>query len=209
LGRVAGGGTWLGGRTPLGQLAESPRVASLCRYIEGWFLSNFLPDLARQVPEAGAKEHLSRTGGSLANVVHYLAEEHPGILESILDRVASRIPGLQKAEPKRALDSWLVLRFKDGPFEHPFLAKFVSDGTIRMFAYLVLLSDPDPLLCIEESENGLHPRLLLFLAGEVLKSIAAASAIAPHMDPERKISHSFRGSSQAIVRAIGEPEVQR
>ncbi len=153
----------------LGQLAENPRVASLRRFIEGWFLSYFVPDQARQVPESGAKEHLSRTGENLANVVQYLSEEHPDVLQSVLDRVASRIPGLQKVESKRTEDGRLALRFKDGPFADPFLAKFVSDGTIKMFAYLVLLSDPDPppLLCIEEPENGLHPRLLPILAEEL------------------------------------------
>jgi len=77
----------------LGQLAENPRVASLRRFIEGWFLSYFVPDQARQVPEAGVKEHLSRTGENLANVVQYLSEEHADVMQSVLDRVASRIPG--------------------------------------------------------------------------------------------------------------------
>ncbi len=162
----------------LGQLAENPRVASLRRFIEGWFLSYFVPDQARQVPEAGAKEHLSRTGENLANVVQYLSEEHPDVLQSVLDRVASRIPGLQKVESRRTEDGRLALRFKDGPFEDPFLAKFVSDGTIKMFAYLVLLSDPDPppFLCIEEPENGLHSRLLPILAEE-LRAHAAKTQI--------------------------------
>jgi predicted ATPase len=153
----------------LGQLTENPRVTSLRRFVEGWFLSYFVPDQARQVPEAGAKEHLSRTGENLPNVVQYLSEEHPQILASVLKRVAKRIPGLERVESKRTEDGRLALRFKDGPFNDPFLARFVSDGTIKMFAYLVLLSDPEPppLLCIEEPENGLHPKLLPILAEEL------------------------------------------
>jgi len=62
----------------------------------------------------------------------------------------------------------VLLKFQNGTFEDPFLAKFVSDGTIKMLAYLVLLSDPRPypLLCIEEPENQLYPRLLEELAEE-------------------------------------------
>lgn len=169
----------------LGQLTENPRVASLRRFIEGWFLSYFIPDQARQVPEAGAKEHLSRTGENLPNVVQYLSEEHPQILESILRRVARRIPGLERVESRRTEDGRLALRFKDGPFADPFLAKFVSDGTIKMFAYLVLLSDPEPppLLCIEEPENGLHPKLLPILAEELRAHATKAQVFVSSQSP--------------------------
>jgi predicted ATPase len=56
----------------------------------------------------------------------------------------------------------LVLRFQDGSFKDPFIARYVSDGTIKMFAYLVLLYDPKPhpLLAVEEPENQLYPHLL-------------------------------------------------
>ena len=44
----------------------------------------------------------------------------------------------------------------------------MSDGTLKLFSYLLLLSDPSPhsFLCIEEPENGLHHRLLEILADE-------------------------------------------
>jgi predicted ATPase len=50
----------------------------------------------------------------------------------------------------------------------PFIARHVSDGTINMFAFLVLLHDPKPfpLLAIEEPENQLYPHLLPELAEE-------------------------------------------
>ena len=48
------------------------------------------------------------------------------------------------------------------------MARYVSDGTIKMFAYLVLLHDPSPfpLLAVEEPENQLYPDLLRELAEE-------------------------------------------
>ena len=152
----------------LGQLSENPRVANLRRFIENWFLSYFIPDQARQIPEAGVTEHLSRTGENLPNVVEYLSEQHPEVLNTILTRIAQRIPGLETIAAERTIDNRLVLRFKDGPFNDPFLARYVSDGTIKMFAYLILLNDPapPPLLGIEEPENGLYPKLLSILAEE-------------------------------------------
>ena len=63
----------------------------------------------------------------------------------------------------------ILLRFKDGSFADPFIARYVSDGTIKMFAYLVLLHDPKPhpFLCIEEPENQLFPQLL----GELVEEL--------------------------------------
>jgi predicted ATPase len=44
----------------------------------------------------------------------------------------------------------------------------MSDGTLKVFAYLLLLEDPSPppFLCIEEPENGLYHKLLETLALE-------------------------------------------
>jgi len=44
----------------------------------------------------------------------------------------------------------------------------MSDGTLKVFAYLLLLEDPTPppFICIEEPENGLYHKLLETLAHE-------------------------------------------
>jgi predicted ATPase len=62
----------------------------------------------------------------------------------------------------------LLLQIKDAPFEQPVPARFASEGTLKLLAYLTLLYDPDPppLIGIEEPENFLHPRLLPDLAEE-------------------------------------------
>lgn len=154
----------------IGQLSDNPRIASLRRFIEGWFLSYFIPDQARQLATAGAMEHLSREGDNIANVVQYLADEHPESLAKILNLLVSRVPQLQKVESEPTIDGRLALLFKDAPFNGPFLARFASDGTLKLLAYLILLNDPNPpqLLCIEEPENGLHHRLLDPLSEELL-----------------------------------------
>ncbi len=64
------------------------------------------------------------------------------------------------------------MQIKDAPFKRPVLAKFASDGTLKMLAYLTVLYDPMPpqLVGIEEPENQLHPRLLPELAEECRKA---------------------------------------
>jgi len=152
----------------LGQLAKHPRVAALRDFITSWHLSYFSADNARGVADAGAQERLSKTGDNLANVVQYLQEQHPERLVEILETLRRRVPQLDAVDAEIMPDGRLLLQIKDAPFERPILARFASDGTLKMLAYLVLLYDPEPpqLVGIEEPENFLHPRLLGELAEE-------------------------------------------
>ena len=152
----------------LGQFAKHPRVSALRRFITGWYLSYLTADQARSVPEAGPQERLSATGDNLPNVIQYLKEQYPERLNTILATLTQRVPRLEKVDSELMADGRLLLQIKDAPFERPILAKFASDGTLKMLAYLTVLYDPDPpqLIGIEEPENQLHPRLLPELAEE-------------------------------------------
>lgn len=152
----------------LGQLSRHPRVVSLRRFITGWYLSYLSADSARGVPVAGPQERLSKSGDNLPNVVQYLKEQHPKRLETILRILRARVPRLENVATKILDDGRLLLRFKDAPFDEPVLARFASDGTLKMLAYLAVLhdADPPPLVGIEEPENYLHPKLLYGLAEE-------------------------------------------
>ncbi len=152
----------------LGQFAEHPRVAALREFITGWYVSYLSADSARGQPEAGPRERLSKTGDNLANVIQYLAEQHEGQLERIFAVLRSRVPRIERVLAETMPDGRLLLQIKDAPFSHPVLARFASDGTLKMLAYLVLLYDPvpPPFIGIEEPENFLHPRLLPELAEE-------------------------------------------
>lgn len=152
----------------LGQFAEHPRVAALRDFITGWYVSYLSADSARGQPEAGPQERMTRTGDNLANVIQYLAEQHGDRLEQIFDVLRRRVPRIERVLAETMPDGRLLLQIKDAPFGHPVLAKFASDGTLKMLAYLVLLYDPTPppFIGIEEPENFLHPRLLPELAEE-------------------------------------------
>ncbi|MGH3935131.1 MAG: AAA family ATPase [Pseudonocardiaceae bacterium] len=152
----------------LGGLARHPRVANLRRFISGWYLSYLSGGTKRTVPEAGPQARLSETGDNLPNVVQYLSEQHRGRLAEILRVLADRVPQLERVDTELLADGRLLLRFKDAPFDEPVLAKYASDGTLKLLAYLTVLYDPrpPPIVGIEEPENFLHPRLLQVLAEE-------------------------------------------
>ncbi len=152
----------------LGQLADNPRVKSLRDFIVGWHLSYLSTTETRAVPEAGPQEHLSRNGNNLANVIQFLSERHPTTLERIFATLRRRIPRLETVVPISLPTGHLLLTVKDAPFDEGVQARYVSDGTLKMLAYLIQLHDPAPapFLGIEEPENFLHPKLLYELAEE-------------------------------------------
>lgn len=156
------------GVATLGALQQHPRISKFRHFIENWYLSYFTPTAARALPLAGPQRHLSVSGDNLGNVVQFMEREHPKKFRSILARIAEKIPGIDKIDTLRTPDDRLLLRFNDKGFEDPFYAQQMSDGTLKVFAYLLLLEDPAPssFVCIEEPENGLYHELLEILAGE-------------------------------------------
>jgi predicted ATPase len=152
----------------LGQFKEFRVVSEFRSLIENWHISDFHISDARPSSEAGYAEHLSTRGDNISQVAQYLFENHPDRFQQVLQAMKERVPGVSKVEAKPTEDGRLVLRFQDGSFKDPFIARYVSDGTIKMFAYLVLLYDPKPhpLLAVEEPENQLYPDLLYELIEE-------------------------------------------
>ena len=152
----------------LAQFEKYPAVMALGNLVENWHISDFHISEARHESNAGYAEHLTPSGNNLPIVTQFLYNKHKNIFDTILETIPQRVPGITSVEAKSTEEGKVLLRFKDSSFQEPFLSPFVSDGTIKMFAYLVLLKDPrpHPLLCIEEPENQLYPTLLNELAEE-------------------------------------------
>ena len=170
------------GIATLGTLKDHPRIKRFRDFLKGWYLSYFHPDAARSIPSAGAQRHLNVHGDNIGNVVQYMEREHPEKFRRILQRIASKIPGIHSIQTTPTPDKRLLLQFNDGAFADPFYAGQMSDGTLKIFAYLLMMEDPDPppFICIEEPENGLYHKLLDSLAGE-LRSHATGRKNAPQI----------------------------
>jgi predicted ATPase len=153
----------------LGQFQRFKAANALRRLLESWHVSDLHIDDARGSKSAdGYDEHLSVSGDNLQRVALRLKESHPKRFAAVLETMRLRVPGVTEIETEESSDARLLLRFRDGAFRDPFIDANVSDGTLKMFAYLVLLHDPKPfpLLCVEEPENQLYPKLLPELAEE-------------------------------------------
>lgn len=159
------------GIATLGSLKPHPRISLFRRFIEGWYLSYFTPDAARSLPLAGPQKHLNIHGDNLGNVVQFMEREHSKKFQNILNSISRKIPGIEKISTEKSPDNRLLLKFNDRGFQDPFYVQQMSDGTLKVFAYLLLLEDPSPppFICIEEPENGLYHKLLETLAQEFRK----------------------------------------
>lgn len=165
------------GIATLGVLANHERVAAFREFLTGWYLSYFVPELARSPSQAGADPHLDRRGENLSRYLQFIERRNPDGFRKALTRIAAKIPGLLAIRPDTSSkDKRLLLEFTVQGFDAPFYQQDMSDGTLKMLAYLLLMEDPEPapLIGIEEPENGLHHQLLAALAQE-FKEYAAKS----------------------------------
>jgi len=156
------------GIATLGNLSEHHRIVRVRSYIEQWYLSYFIPDAARRLPPAGAQRWLDREGSNIGNVLQYFQRQHKREVDSILKRLAKAIPDLKTLTVEESKDKRLLLRFDEHGYSDPFYQHSMSDGTLKMLAYAILLEDPSPrpFIGIEEPENGLYVRVVARLAGQ-------------------------------------------
>lgn len=121
-----------------GQSTHYPRVSALRRFITDWHLSHLSTDATHQATDTGPQKRLSETGDNLPNVIQYLQERYPERLEKIISVLSDRVPRLEKIDTELIMDGSRLLKIKDAPFEQPILAKFASDGTLKLLSYLTL-----------------------------------------------------------------------
>ena len=162
------------GISTLGTLVDHPRISQFRSFLGGWYLSYFVPELARAQPMAGAEPHLNRRGDNLAKYLQFIERQQPAKFKKALDWIATKVPGLEAIGSVKAPDGRLLLEFHATGYAKPFYQQDMSDGSLKLLAYMLLMEDPDPapFIGIEEPENGLHHQLLSLLATE-LQAFAA------------------------------------
>jgi predicted ATPase len=204
----------------LGQFAKHPRVSALRSFISGWYLSYISAASTRSIPESGPQERLSATGDNLPNVIQYLDEQHPDRLAEILRVLSRRVPRLERVIARVLDDGRLMMQIKDAPFKEPILAKFASDGTLKMLAYLTILYDPvpAPFIGVEEPENQLFPFLMHGLAEECRLAADRSQVLVTTHSPQfvsalrprelRLLQRDDRGFTHATS-AAALPDVER
>lgn len=161
------------GVVTLGELREHPRIVKFKNFLKNWYLCYFSPSSAREIPDAGPQKYLNRLGNNLNNVAQYLYREDPKDFSKVLSSIQTKLEGISSIKPVKLQNGQLVLEFLEEGFVKPFYSQKMSDGTLKLFAYYLLLFEKDarPLVFIEEPENGLYHKYLADLALQMKKSI--------------------------------------
>jgi predicted ATPase len=105
---------------------------------------------------------LTPNGGGLAGVLDGLRDKNPERFEALNEQLGRWIPEFNRIlfETPNVGQRSITLRTREG--NHPIKAGNLSQGTLIALALLTIayLPDPPSIICLEEPDRGLHPRLL-------------------------------------------------
>ena len=155
--------------------------------IRSWHVSTLESRMLRSVPANGAQPRLTPSGDNLANVVRYLAQERPDVLTELVHKLRQLVPQFDEPRAEVSEDNRLLLKIGELAFREPVLARFASDGTLRLLAYYVVLglAESYGLIGLEEPDSFLHPRLHYGLAEELRRAAEQTQVIvtthSPHL----------------------------
>jgi len=161
------------GVVALGAMKQYERVEKFLSFLKSWYLCYFSPDKARQIQTSQPTPYLDRTGSNLNNVAQYMYRENPHEFKRILSDIQTKLPNIERIEPVKLENGQIVLQFWQSGFNKPFYSPRMSDGTLKLFAYYLLLHEKTPrqFVFIEEPENGLYHQYLSDLALEMSNSV--------------------------------------
>lgn len=144
---------------------------NLREYILGWrFYSSFNianSKIRKSVP-IEQQPVLYEDAGNLSSVLHYLMTEYPAVFDELQQHLRLVVPGFKRLTVKARGGPGEVIAFwQENGIDQDLSLADLSDGILRLLCWAVLCLQPNPptLICIDEPDQGVHPRTLPLLAG--------------------------------------------
>lgn len=138
-------------------------------YLNSWRSYNFITSAMRRTYSAKRNLILDKNGGNLAQVLLSLHNERPKTFDKIENMLKQAIPQIDELLTPLTEGGETYVAMREKGFDSPFNYFQVSDGTLRLLAYITAIASNEPkLICFEEPENFIHPRLFELLV-EILK----------------------------------------
>lgn len=132
---------------------------------------DFAPiNLSSNTPSTGSME---RTGQGIAYALVDILHANRKSFDELEERLTRLVPNIQRIALPRANNQTFLLELIDRYSQHHIPASDISDGTLRILAFLTALyqDDTPSIICFEEIENGVHPWLLHKMM-ELLKTVS-------------------------------------
>lgn len=151
-------------QTVLGSInsVDFPHIFAAQQEIASWNFMQLNPVVLREPTRYDANytgDTIGHSGENLAAALYRLYNEDAYILEQIVMKLSSFLPGYTELEVKDdKANKQFVLNLKNSEGKS-FSSRVLSEGTLRLLVLCVLLYDEkfQGLLCFEEPENGIHP----------------------------------------------------
>lgn len=146
-------------------------LRKLREYIAGWrFYGTFrlAADKIRRSVLITQEPLLHEDGGNLSSVLHYLMTEHRDVFGELEHHLRSVVPGFQGLVVKaRGGPGEVIALWRERGIDSELSLADLSDGILRLICWAVVCLQPNPpaLICIDEPDQGLHPRVMPLLAG--------------------------------------------
>lgn len=111
---------------------------------------------------------LHEDASNLSSVLHYFMSEKREAFDELEAHLNSAVPGFKGLNVKaRGGKGEIIAFWKEAGMDDDLSLADLSDGTLRLICWMALSVHPDPpsLICIDEPDQGVHPRTLPVLAG--------------------------------------------
>jgi len=134
-------------------------IHQLAELLKGFAIHSFDPRYIRSASRVADPPLLGYEGSGLARVLLHFYLENRRAFARIEDVLRSLIPEVEEVIPhieRENVELWL--RVKD--LREPLKPANISDGTLRILAYITVLHSDVSLAAFEEPENFVHPHLL-------------------------------------------------
>ncbi len=132
----------------------------LAKAIRKVSIYDFAPiSLSNNIPSSGG---MDKTGQGIVDALADILLSNRKSFDELEERLTRLVPNIQRISLLRREDRTFLLELIDRYSEHHIPASDISDGTLRILAFLTALyqENTPSIICFEEIENGVHPWLL-------------------------------------------------
>jgi len=132
---------------------------------------SFIPKEIKGESKVGFSLELSRTGENLATVLHSLLVYDRKRFLTIEEILKSLVPEVEEIDvplTKDGMRTYICVRERG--LSEPLSFANISDGTLRLLAFITALYLGGSVICFEEPENNVHPYLFETLLDLMRKS---------------------------------------
>lgn len=146
------------------EVSNYKRFLSYCRFYSSFKINT---ESIRKSVLIEQEPLLFEDAGNLSSVLHFLMTEHPHSFNDLQFYLKSTVPGFKGLTVKARGGPGEVIAFwKEDGIDGELTIADLSDGIIRLICWIVLCVHPNPpsLICIDEPDQGVHPRTLPVLA---------------------------------------------